>query len=377
MSIEIRTVEAKKDVKKFIKFPFGIYKDNEWWVPPMIMDDLDTFNIEKNPAYESAETRLFMAYKDGKPAGRIAGILSNAANEKYDTKNLRFGWFDAIEDPEVAGALFDAVEGWGKELGMETLTGPHGFTDLDPEGMLVEGYDQLPTIAVYYNHPYYNDLVEKYGFEKEIDYVEFKSVAPHEDGIPPKLLRLGEKIKERSGLRILKFEKKKHLMNRAEEIFRLLDEAFEEIYGSVPLNEKQITYYVKKYFPFVDKDLIQVAVDQNDEVVGFMIAMPSLSRAMQKAKGRILPFGWYHLMRALKNYEILDFYLAGVKKKFRGHGVDLLMVLEVVKAALKKGVLFSESNPELETNKKIQAQWKYFNPTQHKRRRIYKKNIGK
>lgn len=375
MSLEIRTVSNKRDLKTFVKVPFNIYKGNKFWVPQLITEDMDIFNPKKNPAHEAAESKLFIAYKDGKPVGRVAAILSHAANNKFDAKNLRFGWFDTIEDYDVSRALFDAVENWGRELGMTSLTGPHGYTDLDPEGMLIEGFDQLPTISVYYNHAYYNDFVEKYGFEKEIDYVEFKATPPYEGGIPPKLLKLGERIQERSNLKILKFKSKKEVMKRAPEIFTLLDEAYEEIYGAVPLTKKQIYYYVKKYIPFVDKDLLQVVVDENDESIGFMISLPSLSRAFQKAKGRILPFGWFHVMRALKKFDILDFYLAGIKKKYRGVGVDLLMVLEVAKVAMSKGVKFTESNPELETNKKIQAQWKYFDPVLHKRRRIYKKNI--
>jgi hypothetical protein len=375
MSVDVRAVETKKDLKTFVKVPFEIYKGDAYWVPPLIRDEMETFDSQKNPAYETAETKLFTAYKDGRPVGRICGILSHAANEKYNAKNLRFGWFDTVNDYEVAQKLFEAVENWGRELGMETMTGPHGFTDLDPEGMLVEGFDRLPTISVYYNFPYYPELVTKYGFEKEIDYVEFLSVVPHETGIPEKLLRIGERIKERSGLKIIKFKNRREVMKRAPEIFQLLDEAFEEIYGSVPLTETQILYYVKKYIPFVDKDLIMAVENEKNEVVGFMISMPSLSRGFQKAKGRLLPFGWFHILRALKKFEILDFYLAGIRKKYRGLGVDLLMVLEVGKSSLKKGFKYAESNPELETNVKIQAQWKHFNPTQHKRRRIYKKKI--
>ena len=377
MNVDIREVESKKDLKRFIKVPFDIFKGNPYWVPQLIRDDLEVFNPQKNPAYESAESRLFLAYKDGKAVGRIAGILSHAANNKYNTKNLRFGWFDTIEDFEVTRSLFDAVENWGKELGMETLTGPQGFCDLDPQGMLIEGFDQMPTISVYYNYPYYPEYAEKYGFKKDVDYVEIRAVAPREDGIPPKLLRIGERIKQRSGIKIIKFKNKRQIMKRAEDIFRLLDEAFEEIYGSVPLTEKQIRYYVKKYIPFVDKNFIQVAVDENNESVGFMISMPSLTKGFQKAKGHLFPFGWFHILRSLKDYEILDFYLAGIKEKYRGHGIDLMMVLDVINSAIEKGVKYTESNPELESNKKIQAQWKYFNPTLHKRRRIFIKNIGK
>ena len=375
MSIDIRLVDCKKKLKEFIKVPFDLYKGNAFWVPPLIWDEMDTFNPRKNPAYEHAETRLFIAYKDGKAVGRIAGILSRIANEKYQTKNLRFGWFDTINDYEVAQALFQTVEQWGKELGMATMTGPHGFSDLDPEGMLIEGFDQLATISVYYNFPYYPEFTEKFGFKKEIDYLEFLSIAPQDTGIPEKLVRLGERIKQRSGVKVAQFKTKGELKKRAVDLFHLLDEAFEEIYGSVPLTEKQIFYYILKYIPFVDKDLVKLAVDENNEAVGFIITMPSLSKAFQKARGRLLPFGWLHILNALRKFEVLDFYLAGVKKKYRGHGVDLLMVLEVVQAALDRGVKFSESNPELETNEKVHAQWKYFNPTQHKRRRIYKKEI--
>ncbi|MGE5340797.1 MAG: N-acetyltransferase [Candidatus Omnitrophota bacterium] len=375
MSVEIKVVETKRDLKRFVKFPFEIYKDDPNWVPPLILDDMELFNPQKNPAYESAETKLFLAYKDGKLSGRIAAILSHAANNKYNSKNLRFGWFETIKDFDVARALFDAAENWGKERGMETLTGPHGFTDLDPEGMLVEGFDQLPTISVYYNLTYYPEFVEKYGFAKEVDYVEFKSETPRETGIPEKLLRIGEKIRERSGVTLYPFKNRADVMRRAPEIFYLLDESFEEIYGSVPLTKNQVMYYVKKYITFVDKDLVKLAVDENNEAVGFMITMPSLSRAFQKAKGRLLPCGWYHILKALKQHEVIDFYLAGVKKKYRGAGIDLIMVLDIVQTALSKGFTYSESNPELENNLKVHAQWKYFNPVQHKRRRIYKKTI--
>lgn len=377
MSITIKTVETKKDLKTFVKFPFKIFKGNKYWVPPLILDEMEIFNRKKNPAYESADSRLFLAYRDGEVVGRIAAINSIIANEKYKTKNLRFGWFDTIDDQDVADSLFKAVEGWGKELGLETLTGPHGFSDLDQEGMLFEGYDQLPTVAVYYNHPYYPELVKKFGFEKEIDYFEFKAKIPGRADIPEKLLRINERIKERSSIRLLKFKNRKDLIkNWAEQIFDVLDEAFEEIYGSVPLSRIQVHYYIKKFLSFVDKDLIQVAVNEKDQVVGFVIALPSLSRAFQKAKGRIFPFGWFHLLRGLKQKDVMDFYLAGIRNSYRGRGIDLMMILEMAFVAHGKGFKRVESNPELETNKNIQGQWKYFEHTLHKKRRIFRKKIN-
>lgn len=375
MSIEIKKIETKKDLKKFVRLPFEIYKNNSNWVPLLLWDEMEIFNKKKNPAHESADSQLFMAFKDGKPVGRIVGIISNVANEKYKTRNIRFGWFESINDFEVAEALFKAVENWGKENGMETLTGPLGYTDLDPEGMLIDGFDQLPTIASNYNQPYYQEFLERIGFEKEIDYIEFKAKIPSEEEIPAKLLRLADRIKQRGSLKVLEFKRKRQMVRRGEELFYLLDEAFDEIYGSVPLSDRQIKYYVNKYILYVHKNLLKAVVNENNEMVGFMIAMPSLSRAFQKAKGRLLPFGWYYLLKALKTYETLDFYLAGVRKKYRGIGVDLLMVIEVAKSAHKMGFRYSESNLELETNTKIHGLWKYFNPTQHKRRRIFRKNI--
>jgi len=375
MSIDIKVVETKKDLKSFVKFPHKVFKDNPYWVPQLIVEDMEIFDRKKNPAFDSADSKLFLAYKDGELVGRIAGILSIAANEKYDTKNLRFGWFDTIEDFEVAESLFKAVEDWGKELGMEAITGPQGFTDLDPEGMLIEGFDQLATIAVYYNHPYYPEFTTKYGFEKEIDYLEFKAAAPL-GGMPEKLLRIGEKIKQRRSIKLLDFKSKRDVKKVIESVFALIEETYEEIYGSVPISEKQMKYYVKKYFPMVDKDLLQVAVNAEGETVAFMLALPSLSRGFQKAKGRLLPFGWFHILKAVKGKNnTIDFYLAGIKPKYRGLGIDLLMVLETGKEVIKRGLDIVESNPELENNLKIQAQWKYFNPVNHKRRRIYRKKI--
>ena len=375
MGIEIKSVKNKKDLKTFVKFPFALYKGNEMWVPELIQDDMELFTPAKNPAFENSEAELFIAYKDGVPAGRIAAILSHVANKKYDTANLRFGWFECVNDADVSKALFAAVENYGKEKGMKTITGPLGFTDLDSEGLQIEGFDQLPTIASNYNFPYYAELVENCGFGKEIDYVEYRSVVPHETGMPEKLLRIADRIRERGSLRILKFKKKKELMGRARELFDLLDEAFEEIYGSVPLTTAQKEYYVKKYIGFVHKDMVKAVVNAKDEMVGFMITMPSLTRGFQKARGRLLPFGWYHILKSMRTYEVVDFYLAGVKNKYRGMGVDLLMVMEIAKTVLKMGFKYSESNLELETNNKVQAQWKYFNPRQHKRRRIYRKEI--
>lgn len=376
MSVQVKTVVAKRDLKAFIAVPFDIYKANPYWVPPLIGEELKNFDKVHNPAFKNADSRLFIAYKNGKPVGRIAAIISSAANGKYKTKNLRFGWFDTIDDYEVADALFKVVEKWGKELGMNTLTGPHGFSDLDPEGMLVEGFDHLPTIAVIYNHPYYPVYAEKYGFKKDVDYLEFLCEIPGPE-LLEKLLRIADRIKERSSFKILEFKNKKELSARGRAVFHLLNEAFENIYGSVPLTEEQINYYIKKYFSYVDKDLIKVAANKDGEVIGFVITIPNLSKPFQKAKGKLLPFGWYHILKGLFSREILDLYLVGVSEKYRGLGVDLLMVTELARAAVTKGFKLTQSNVILEKNLKAQAQLKFFNPVVYRRTRILKKKIGR
>jgi hypothetical protein len=375
MSLEIRIVESKRDLKTFVKVPFDIYHGNKYWVPPLIRDEMAVFDRSKNPAYENADSRLFLAIKNGTAVGCIAGILSHAANEKYNQKNLRFGWFETIEDYPVAQALLESAEKWASELGMETITGPQGFTDLDHQGMLIEGFDQLPTISVYYNHSYYPEFVERYGFGKEIDYIEFKTPTPDPEGIPEKLVRIADRIKKRSAFRILEFKSKKEVIRQGPELFELLNEAYESIYGSVPLTPKQIDYYIKKYISFVDKDLLKIVVNGDGRMAGFLITMPSLSEAFQKAGGRLLPLGWYHLLRGLKRNDILDFYLIGTKNKYRSSGVSLLMAVDILQTAVERGFKYGESSPMLETNALVHALHKYLNPAVHKRRRIYKKRV--
>ncbi len=374
MGVTIQEVRSRKDLKEFVSFPFRLYRGHPSWIPPLIADELETFDPARNPAYENAESRQWLALRDGRPVGRIAAIVSRAANEKWKTRNMRFGWFDAEDDPEAALALFGAVEAWARERDLATITGPHGFCDFDPNGMLVDGFGELATLSGNYNHPYLPSLVERAGFAKEIDYVEFKTFVPKE-GLPERVQKLAERVKARSSFRIAKFRSKKEVIARAPELFRLLDEAYEETYGAVPLTARQVAYYIKKYISYVDPELITVAVNDKDEMVGFMITMPSLSRALQKARGRLFPAGWVHVLRGLKQCEIIDFLLAGIRKDARGLGVDLLMTFDLAQTILERGFVWAESNQELETNTKIQAQWKFYNPVQHKRRRVYKKNL--
>ena len=374
MAVTIRNVTNNSELKEFLKFQYTLYKDNPYFVPPIFRDEFETFS-KKNPAIELCDTQLMLAYRDGKIAGRIAAIINKPANNKNNTKNLRFNWIEFVDDFEVAKALLDAAVQWGVEKGMTTVTGPHGFCDLDPQGMLVEGFDQLATIAGFYHHPYYHKHLERYGMEKEIDYVEFLSTPPYEEGIPEKMTNSAEWIRKRYDFRILDYKTSKEYKKRGREIFALLEESFEEIYGSVPLTEKQVDYYIDKYISFIHPELVKICVNSKDEMIGFMITMPSLSKAYQKANSHMFPFGVFHILKALKTYDTIDFYLAGVKKEYRGKGVDLLMVVEIVKSAMKLGFRRAESNQELENNSKVQAEWKFFKPVLHKRRRIYKKTL--
>lgn len=376
MSIEVREITEKSDIKKFVKFGMSLYEGNPYYIPPIIHDELETFNPKKNPAYLYSDARIFLAYKDGNIAGRIVAIHNKPANEKWGTKNMRFSWFEVINDYEVAKALFDTVAAWAKELKLETITGPHGFCDFDPQGLLVEGFDQIGTIASFYNHSYYKDFCEKYGFGKDTDYVEFLSTPPYEDGIPQKMIDTAEWIKKRYNYRLLEYKSAKEYKKRGKEIFGLVNETFADLYGTVPLTDKQVEYYTGKYISFIHPELIKCCVDENDQMLGFMITMPSLSKAYQKAKGNLIPWGMLAMLKALKTYDIVDFYLAGVKKEYRNKGVDLIMVVEIVRSAMKLGFKHAESNQELENNTKVQAEWKFFNPILHKRRRIFKKAIA-
>ena len=269
---------------------------------------MDTLTPGRNPAFEDAEAHLLLARRDGKIVGRVAAIISHAANRKYGTKNLRFGWFDTIDDFDVARALLDAAAAWGRDRGMITMTGPHGFTDLDPEGMLIEGFGELATIAVIYNHPYYPKFVERYGFVKEVDYIEFQALSPEGTVLPEKMVKLAEWGAKRNNWHLVKYANIKKLRaDYGQRLFDMLDESFADLYGTVPLTQKQKEYYIGKYIPFANPSFIEIVANEKEEMVGFIIALPSLSRAFQKARGRLFPFGFFHIMRALRKYDTLDF----------------------------------------------------------------------
>lgn len=373
MTITIEEVTTHKQLNTFIMFPFSIYKGNPYWVPPLLMDERNTLDWDKNPAFEDAQARYWMAYKDGKVAGRIIGILNNKSNEKWGQRRVRFGWVEFIDDPEVSKALFDTVENWARELGMETVHGPLGFTDLDPEGMLVEGFDELGTLAMIYNHPYYPEHLERLGYIKDTDWLEYHMKVPN----PPheKIAKAAELVLKRNNLRVLELKKKKDLLNYAMELFELIDSEYSHLYGTVPLSDKQKQAYIDQYFGFVSLDLVPVILDENNKMVAFAIVMPSLSEALQKSQGKIFPTGWYHLLKSLRTNKLGDLYLIAVRSDYRRKGVNAAIMHSVNVALNNHGITEVETNANLEDNINVQAQWKYFEHRQHKRRRAYIKQL--
>ncbi len=376
MAITIKKVTTKKDLKKFIRFNYNLYKDNKYSVPDLYDDMLNTFSKKKNAAFEFCEADYFLAYKGDEIVGRVAAIINHRANEAWNKKDVRFGWIDFIDDIEVTDALLKAVEQWGKERGMEHIHGPLGFTDFDAEGMLIEGYDQLSTMATIYNYPYYPEHMEKLGYEKDADWVEYKIFIP--DAIPEKHQRISELIQKKYNLKVKKYtSSKKIAADYGQAIFELMNEAYVPLYGFAPLSQKQIDQYIAMYLPIVDLRMITLITNENDQLIAVGLSMPSLSEALRKAKGRMLPFGWYHLLKALflKRPKVLDLLLVAVKPEYQNKGVNALLFSDLIPVYQKLGFEYAESNPELEMNGKVQAQWGYFETELHKKRRAFIKDI--
>ncbi|WP_287826938.1 N-acetyltransferase [Bacteroides sp.] len=377
MSIEIKKVSSKKELKKFIRFNYELYKDNPYSVPDLYDDMLGTFDKNKNAAFAYCDADFFLAYKEGKLVGRVAALINQKANKIWNEKTVRFGWIDFYDDIEISKALLETVEKWGKERGMKKIQGPLGFTDFDAEGMLVDGFDQLSTMATIYNYPYYPVHLKELGFEKDVDWVEFKIYIP--DAIPEKHKRISEIIQKKYDLKIKKYTSgKKIAEDYGQAIFELMNEAYQPLYGFAPLSQQQIDQYVKMYLPIVDLRMVTLITDSSDRLVAVGLSMPSLSEALQKAKGKLFPFGWFYLLKALffkKRAKMLDLLLVAVKPEYQNKGVNALLFADLIPIYKKLGFQYAESNPELELNDKVQAQWTYFNTEQHKRRRAFTKKL--
>lgn len=376
MDTIVKPVTSKKELKQFICFNYKLYKDSPYAVPELFNDIRDTFDPQKNAAFEFCEAQLFIALKGDKVVGRIAGIINHKANAAWGKKAVRFGWVDFIDNNEVADMLFSTVEQWGREHGMNEIHGPLGFTDFDPEGMLIEGFDRIGTMATIYNYPYYPVHMERMGYKKDVDWVEYLLTAP--DKLPEKHARITRIVKERFGLRIVKYTShRKIARDYGVAIFELLNEAYSQLYGYSALSEKQIQQYIKFYLPLLDLRLVPLILDQNDNLIGFGVLLPSLAKAFQKAQGYMLPFGWWHLIKALKwnNTQTTEMLLVAVKREYQGKGAIALIFEDIIPTHNLLGYKYSESNPELESNTKVQSQWEYFERESHKRRRAYIKKL--
>ncbi len=370
--VEIKKVVTKSDLKEFVKFPIRLYAKNPFFVPPLILDEINTLT-KKNPAFEYCEAEYWLAQINGRTVGRIAGIINHRYIEIWNRRIARFGWVDFIDDNEVVERLFETVEVWAKSKNMEGLHGPLGFTDLDREGMLVEGFHEVGTFATIYNYPYYPKHLERLGYRKDVDWVEYHIKVP--DSIPEKAVQIAKIACERRNLRVVEAKKSKELLPYAKGLFEVINEAYSDLYGFVPLTDKQVKVYTKQYFPLISPDFLKILVDGNNEVIGFVISMPSLSEPLQKSGGKLFPFGLFRILRTLKKSKKLDLYLGAVRKEYQGKGANALLITELTKSCIQRAITDAESNPELETNLPVQGFWRYFDSRQHKRRRCYLKNF--
>ena len=374
--VEIRQINpTRSNLKKFVEFQIKLYEGNPYFIPPLVSDEIATLDSKVNPAFDHCESAYFMAYRDGKPVGRIAAMINKQVNEKENSRQARFGFVDFIDDAEVSKALFDTAEQWAKEKGMDNIVGPLGFTDLDNEGMLINGFEELGTMATIYNYPYYPQHIERLGYEKEIDWHEFLIEVPEQ--IPDKHKRIAEIVKKKFNLRVVKFTSRKALKEQyGQALFELINEAYDNLYGYSRLTKRQIDYYIKIYLGMLNLDLVTLIVDGDDQLVGVGISIQSMSRALQKSKGKMFPFGWWHLLKGLKGKnDRVDLLLVAVKPQYMGKGVNALLFTDLIPAYNKYGFKWAESNPKLESNAAVQNQWEAFPYRQHRNRRAFIKKI--
>ncbi len=373
--IRIVEVKTRKQLRDFIYFPFRLYKDNPYWIPPLIMDEYNTLDRKKNPAFEYCDARYWLCYKDGELAGRIAGIQNRAYVEKWGNKYTRFGWIDFVDDREVSRALFQTVEEWARGNGMEAVHGPLGFCDLDKEGLLVEGFDEMGTIITNYHHPYYKEHLDALGYVKDTDWVEFEIIIPQLEQVE-RLNKVGQRSLEKHDLSILKLKDKKDIAPYFKEIFEIINIAYEGLYGVVPLTDKQVESYIEQYFSFVHPGYIALIVEKSGRLAGFGINMPSLSEAVKKTRGRLFPFGFIDVLKAIKHNDTLDCYLVAVRPEYKRAGLPAAMLSYCLETAFKNGVKKAIASPQLEDNHAVHSMWRFFENRQHRRRRCYIRKIN-
>ncbi len=373
MSIEIREVKSASERKQFVQFVFDLYKDSKFWVPPMRSGELAMLSPESNPSFDFCDAKFWLAFKNNKVVGRIGGIINHKYNEKMSEKTGRFTRIEFIDDAEVVSALLKTAEKWLKEKGMVNVHGPLGFNNLDAQAILIEGFDKMPSIASVYHLPYYQKHIEAMGYEKEVDWLEFRLFISKE--IPEKALRLNDLIKKRNGYTVKVFTSIKAVMPYTKEIFRVLNSAFEELFSVVAFDQKLIDFYTKKYISMLNPRFIKLVFDKDEKLAGFIIGVPSLSEAMQKAGGKLFPFGFYHIMKALKHPKVVDLFLTAVEPQHQGAGLPAILITELQKTLIEHEAFEVETTGMIETNQKAIQYWKNFDHIQHKRKRCFKKKL--
>ena len=374
MAISIKEVNSKKELWKWVKFPNKLYKDNEYFVPFLGVDEFETFSKDKNAAYEFCETKLFLAYKDNEIVGRIAGLINHAYNKKWNKNCIRFTRFDFIDDFEVSQKLFDSVVAWGKERGHTEIMGPIGFTDMDHEGMLVEGFEEFNMSITFYNHPYYITHMERLGLKKDIDWIEYKINVPAE--VDPRIERIANKLIEKKGYDVVTYTNRKVLHKDALEAFKIIDIAFSKLYGTVPLTPKIIESTVASYIPLVNLDYICSVKDSEGKIIAFGVLVPSIAKALKKSNGKMLPFGIVRMLKALKGKnDTLEMFFVAVDPEYQMQGLPAVLINTLTKNIIKNGVCYCETGPMLETNSAVHSMWRHFDKRQHRRRRCWIKTI--
>ncbi len=374
MAVVVKEVLTKKDLKKWVEFPNKLYKNVPAFVPFLTSDEIATFTKKENPAYDFCETKLYLAYKNDKIVGRIAGLINHAANKKWGTSYIRFTRFDFIDDFEVSSALFNKVVEWGKNRGYDGVIGPIGFTDMDHEGMLIEGFDELNMSITFYNHEYYLTHMEKLGLTKEVDWVEYLLTVPEKRD--PKLAKISEYLQKKNGYKLVTYKKTKELEADAYEAFKVIDQAFSKLYGTVPLTDNVINKTVADNIPLMNLKYICSVKDKNNVLVGFAVLVPSIAKALKKSNGKLLPFGIFRLLKALRGKnDVLEMFFIAVKPEYQSQGVPAIIMDHVVKMLIDNGVKYCETGPELELNAEVQSMWKHFSVRNHKRRRCFVKKI--
>lgn len=376
MTLTVRPIKpTRSELKKYVHTGIDLYKDAPCYVPPLVIDEMATLSPKSNPAFDHCEAQSFIAERDGKAVGRITAIINHNANRKFGSRDMRFGFVDFIDDAEVVDALFDAASAWGRQRGMDSIVGPMGFSDMDHEGMLIEGFDEMGTMATIYNYPYYRDHMERLGFVKDADWIEFRIKIPSD--IPDKYARIADIVSKKYGLHTVPLTSRKEVKKKyGRPLFDLINEAYKDLYGYTSLTPRQIDYYVDQYLDIIRLDCVSAVADAEGNLVAVGISMPSLSEALRRSHGRLLPMGWWHLLKALRaKTDTVDLMLVAVKPEYQSKGVNALVFCDLIRTYNRLGFKYAESNIELEDNENVQRQWDYFEHRQHRRRRAWRKSL--